>query len=401
LPLASRKKARRLDFRPGILGKDAKLIEKTRPRAEELPETATAEAPTAPDVPVNSPGNGVASSPVNGRRERVSSEDSVDVEPAASEAIAPGSGDSSQAVESSKVANPDRESRRIARAEKRGRPRAPLAEKSAAQRDSATDNEDNLPEDSPPAADAAPGAAEAPVVDLSGENNRRGARAARRARTKQQAAAAVMKAADDHPAIGALNRHLSVMTQQLGTAHRVLGRVVAERDAFRQQLADLQGIPIDAIPVTSLDPTKSRRSSAKAGQSANQSGSPVQGIAVAVPGQPGGQSSIVTDADEPSSPSFMSRLNYFSVDDIAVARKRRQTFALGLLLVVLILGLAIRLGIMRLPDNLSRESLTAIPLIGDFFSVFLAGWIFFRFIRISSKGVKWVFPSEDQKRRRR
>jgi hypothetical protein len=210
-----------------------------------------------------------------------------------------------------------------------------------------------------------------------------------------------MKAADDHPAIGALNRHLSVMTQQLGTAHRVLGRVAAERDAFRQQLADLQGIPIDAIPVTSLDPTKSRRSSPKAGQSANQPGSPVQGIAVAVPGQPGGQSSIATGADEPSSPSFMSRLNYFSVDDIAVARKRRQRFALGLLLLVLILGLSIRLGIMRLPDNLSRESLTAIPLIGDFLSIFLVGWLFFRFIRISSKGVKWVFPSEDQKRRRR
>jgi hypothetical protein len=97
----------------------------------------------------------------------------------------------------------------------------------------------------------------------------------------------------------------------------------------------------------------------------------------------------------------MSRLNYFSVDDIAVARKRRQRFALGLLLIVLILGLSIRLGIMQLPDNLSRESLTAIPLIGDFLSIFLVGWIFFRFIRISGKGVKWVFPSEDQKRRRR
>jgi hypothetical protein len=95
----------------------------------------------------------------------------------------------------------------------------------------------------------------------------------------------------------------------------------------------------------------------------------------------------------------MSRLNYFSVDDIAVARKRRQRFALGLLLLVLIFGLSIRLGIMRLPDNLSRESLTAIPMIGDFLSVFLVGWILFRFIRISSKGVQWVFPSEKKKRR--
>jgi len=288
----------------------------------------------------------------------------------------------------------------MARAEKRRRPRAPLAEKIAAQRDSAPESEDEFPEVSPPAADAANGAADAPVIDLSGENNRRGTRAARRARSKQESAAAAMKDADHHPAIGALNRHLNMMTQQLGTAHRVTGRVAAERDALRQQLADLQGIPVEAIPVTSLSPT-SRRSSAKAGQTAAQSGSPVAGIAVALPGQTGGQRSIATDSDEPSSPSIMSRLNYFSVEDIAVARKRRQRFVLGLLLVVLILGLAVRLGIMQVPDNLSRESLTAIPLIGDFMSIFLVGWLFFRFIRVGSKGVKWVFPSEDQKRRRR
>ena len=210
-----------------------------------------------------------------------------------------------------------------------------------------------------------------------------------------------MKGADDHPALGALNRHLNMMVQQLEIAHRVIGRVAAERDAFRQQLADLQGIPIEAIPATPLGQSQSRHSRTKAGQSANQPGSPAQGIAVALPGQTEGQVSIATDADEPSSPSFMSRLNYFSVDDIAVARKRRQRFALGLLLLVLIFGLAIRLGIMQLPDNLSRESLTAIPLIGDFLSIFLVGWLFFRFIRVSSKGVKWVFPSEDQKRRRR
>jgi hypothetical protein len=401
LPHVSRKKARRIQLQAENLGKEVKLIEKTRPRSEELPETATADAPTAPDILVNAPGNGVASAPINGRRERVSREVSVDVDPAASDETAPGGGASSEAVESHNVANPDRESRRMARAEKHRRPRAPLAEKSAAQRDSATANEDELPEDSPPAADASTGAADAPVSDLLGENTRRATRAARRAQSKQQAAAAVMKAADDHPAIGALNRHLSVMTQQLGTAHRVLGRVAAERDALRQQLADLQGIPIEAIPVTPLGQSQSRSSRAKAGQSANQPGSPVQGIAVALPGQTEGEASIATDSDEPSSPSFMSRLNYFSVDDIAVARKRRQRFALGLLLVVLIFGLTIRLGITQMPDNVSRETLTALPLIGDFLSVFLVGWIFFRFIRISSKGVKWVFPSEDQKRRRR
>jgi hypothetical protein len=358
---------------------------------------------------VNTPGNGVASAPINGRGARASGDDSVEGEPAAIGETAPGTGESSEAVESNKVGNPDREARRtarlegrkIARAEKSRRPRAPLAEKSAAASDSATPSEDELPEDSPPAPDASIGAAGALLINLSGEKQRRGIHTARRAANKREAAAAVMKGTDDHPALGSLNRHLNAMVQQLGTAHRVIGRVAAERDAFRQQLADLQGIPVDAIAATPLGQTESRRSRATARQSANQSGSPVQGIAVAVPGQTEGQLSIATDSDELDSPSIMSRLNYFSVDDITVARKRRQRFALGLLLVVLIFGLTIRLGIMQLPDNISRESLTALPLIGDFLSIFLVGWIFFRFLKVSSKGVKWVFPSEDQKRRRR
>jgi hypothetical protein len=383
----------------GILGKEVNLIEKTKTKTEELPATAEPEVPTTLDVMADAPSNGVPSAPINGRGQHVSREDSVEAEPIAIEEAAPGNGVSSEAVESTSDASPDRESRRMSRAERRRRPRAPLAEKIAAPPGSAPASEDELPDGSPPATDDYAAAGEALVVSLSGEKSRSASRAARRARSKQEQAAAVMEEADDHPAIGALNRHLNMMAQQLGTAHRVIGRVAAERDAFRQQLAELQGIPVDAIPVTSLGQSQSRRSRAKSGQSAAQSGSPVQGIAVALPGQTESQLSMATDSDEPSSPSFMSRLNYFSVDDITVARKRRQRFALGLLLVVLILGLTIRLGIMQMPDNISRESLTALPLIGDFMSIFLVGWLFFRFIRVSSKGVKWVFPTEKQRKK--
>jgi hypothetical protein len=220
------------------------------------------------------------------------------------------------------------------------------------------------------ATDASIGAADALVTNLSGEKQRRGTRTAKRARSKQEAAAAAMEGANDHPALGALNRHLNMMVHQLETAHRVLGRVAAERDDFRQQLADLKGIPVEAIAVTSAGQTEGRRSRA-------------------------------TDSEEPSPPSVISRLNYFSVEDIAVARRRRQTFVLGLLLVVLIVGLASRLGAVQMPDKVSRDSLAAIPFIGDFISIMLAGWLFYRVIKVSSKGVKWVFPREDQKRRRR
>jgi hypothetical protein len=33
--------------------------------------------------------------------------------------------------------------------------------------------------------------------------------------------------------------------------------------------------------------------------------------------------------------------------------------------------------------------------------LFLAGWLFYRVFRVSSRGVRWIFPSEDQKRRRK
>jgi hypothetical protein len=392
-----------------ILGKEAELIEKTRPRTEELPETATPEAPTALDVPVDAPGNGVPSAPTNGRRAQLSEEESIQVEPVAIEETPSGSGESSEAVESNNAEDPDREARRmarseerqIARAEKRRRPRAPLAEKMAAPSDSASPNEDDLPEDSPPAADDFAATGEDLAGELSGENTRSASRAARRAQNKQAQAEAALNDADDHPAIGALNRHLNMLMQELGTAHRVIGRVAAERDAFRQQLADLQGIPVEAIAVTSLGQTRSRRPKAQVDQSADLSESPVEGIAVASPGRTRSRRSKTTDSeqDEPSPPSGMARLNYFSVDDIAVARKRRQTLALVLLVAVVGLWLASRMGAWHMPENLSRDSLAQLPVVGELMSYFLAGWVMYRIVRVSGRGVKWVFPS-DQKRKR-
>ena len=95
----------------------------------------------------------------------------------------------------------------------------------------------------------------------------------------------------------------------------------------------------------------------------------------------------------------MAKFNYFAHEDFAVARKRRQMFALVLLGVVMVLWFISRMGIWQLPNNLSRESLSSLPLVGELMSYFLAGWIFYRVIRIGGKGVKWVFPSEPRRRR--
>jgi hypothetical protein len=232
-----------------------------------------------------------------------------------------------------------------------------------------TEEEEAEGEDPAPAAALA---ADAPAINLAG-SGKRGARTVRRANKKQKAAEAAVEAADDNPALGALNRHLNTMMQQLSTAHRVIGRVAAERDALRQQLADLQGIPVEEIVVSTI------------GASPEQSTS----------------SSKPTPPDDPAQKSAIARLNYFGGDDYAVMKKRRQTFALGILVVLVVLWLAARMGAIQIPANMSRESLTNIPLIGELVTFFLAGWVLFRVVRVSSKGVRWVFPSEDQRQRRR
>jgi hypothetical protein len=335
-------------------------------------ENALLEAPRTPDNSLN----GGASSdltgpPSNGRRARRTRRDSFEADLAPVDQIDPPSGASSEVVGSNGRGDPDRKSRQLARAQRSERPRAPRANKVSTSPDYASASEDELANGAPPATEASAAAAEALVIDLSGKKPNRGTRTLKRARRKQEDAAAALAGAATDPALGALNRHLNMMMQQLGTAHRVIGRIAAERDALRQQLANVQGIPVDEILVTSIGVSSDQPSSAQ------------------------------KHHVEPKHDAGVSRFNVFVADDISVMRKRRQMLVLLVLLLVVILWWSARMGYWVMPDNLSRDSITRVPFIGDFMSYFLAGWLFFRFVRVSSKGIKWVFPSDDPRRRRR
>ena len=166
-----------------------------------------------------------------------------------------------------------------------------------------------------------------------------------------------------------LVRQLSLTTQQLNAAHRVIGRLSAERDILRQHFADAVGIPVDEVVIaTDTDVTETV------------------------------QKKVHVEA---TPPSRLAKLNYFGGDDIAQMRRRRQTFVLVLLGFILALWGLARAGFWSMPDNLSRDSLGQLPLIGDLMTYFLAGWLFFRVAKVSSKGVRWVFPAETRQRRRR
>jgi uncharacterized BrkB/YihY/UPF0761 family membrane protein len=99
--------------------------------------------------------------------------------------------------------------------------------------------------------------------------------------------------------------------------------------------------------------------------------------------------------------SLFSRFNYFSVDDFDVMRRRRLALALAILALVLALWMAQNVGWLPKFDDISRESLRDIGILGNLMTFFLAGWLLYRVVRVSSKGIRWVFPSEDQRRRRR
>ncbi len=196
---------------------------------------------------------------------------------------------------------------------------------------------------------------------MPGKANRRRANTAERARRKNTAAPSEENLL--------LVRQLSLTSQQLNAAHRVIGRLSAERDILRQHFADAVGIPVNEVVIaTATDATEAA------------------------------QKKVHVEAKPPSR---MEKLNYFGGNDYAQMRRRRQAFVGVLFAVVMVLWGLSRAGYWSMPDNISRDSLGSVPLIGDLMTYFLAGWLFFRVAKVSSKGVRWVFPSDSRQRRRR
>jgi hypothetical protein len=369
--------------------KETTLVEKAIERTETDDVSAPPDEPSTVDVSITRLVSGVDEDATHSRRERrarrvSSATEPVDfdarrarrarrasaaAEPLGSEPAPPDVISSDGATTATEVQQTDREAPRATSGERRRRPRAPRAEKIAAvDSTTAIDEDDSAGESTGLPADSDI-TAEALAVDVPGKKS---SHTLRRAQRKRQEATAALGDASDNPALGALNRHLNMLTQQLGTAHRVIGRVAAERDALRQQLADLQGIPVEEIVVTSI------------GAATEKDERPAK----------------TRESDEPQPQTGIARFNYFRHEDIDVMRKRRQILALVLVGVVLVLWFLGRMGMFQLPENLGKDSLANLPFIGEIMSYFLAGWVFYRVIRIGGRGVKWVFPS-DQKRKRR
>ena len=201
----------------------------------------------------------------------------------------------------------------------------------------------------------------------SGEPTRPGKANRRRANTADRARRKNTSAPSDENLL--LVRQLTLTGQQLNAAHRVIGRLSAERDILRKHFADAVGIPVNQVVIATDTDTA--------------------------------EAALKEVHVEAKPPSRLEKLNYFNGTDYAQMRRRRQTFVAVLMAFVLVLWGLSRAGYWSVPDNISRDSLSTVPIIGDLMTYFLAGWLFFRVGKVSSKGLRWVFPQDKRQRRHR
>ena len=190
---------------------------------------------------------------------------------------------------------------------------------------------------------------------------------------------AIANADDKNASLGPLVRHLNTLTLHLAEAHRAIGRLTAERDALRRHLAELQGLP---IPDDDSRPDKETRVEVR--QERQEARAEAKAARVEVRG---------------GDPSAMTP------EEIAEWRAsvawRRRLIAGGVL-AVLVAGFVIANQMdFDLSGKLSRQGLATIPYLGNLMSIFIAAWIIYRIARVGGKGARWLFPSDQELRRRK
>lgn len=201
-------------------------------------------------------------------------------------------------------------------------------------------------------------------------------RAAERSRRKAQAAAEGIEEIDPSVAqVVPIVRHLNVVTKELALAYRTIGQVTAERDAFRRQTYQLQGLPDpDEVAAKASKEgrgeTKDARAEARAAKQAERSGI----------------DPTMTEEE--------------IAEHLRKTVRRRRMIALGALAVLTITYVGFRIGGFNWSE-FSRDSLANIAIVGPFFNVLLIGFVFYRLFAVGGKASRWLFPGDSLQRKRR
>ncbi|MFM9106538.1 MAG: hypothetical protein ACKOWF_07545 [Chloroflexota bacterium] len=220
----------------------------------------------------------------------------------------------------------------------------------------------------------------APLVDTSS-----GQKIVERTRAQFHAAeSAVAGNAEVISVIAPLIRHVNGVTEQLNDAQINLGRLMAERDALRQQLADLQGVDVAQISLLPVDSTLA------AGE---RHGSRLQRIENRA-AEPAAESSAKFRVRNPLKVDALA-----TREEMARVARRRQLLAIALFGGV---GLLLFMNSRQGNDisKVSRDSLADLQFVGIFFNMFFMVWMLYRVVRVGGKGAKWLFPQNTGNQRR-
>ena len=216
-----------------------------------------------------------------------------------------------------------------------------------------------------------------------------------RQRQKDAAEAAVNNVEDGMVPIAPFVRYVNTLTREVGELQRTVGQVSAERDLLQRQVYQLRGLPVpDELMVR---PGKEAKKDAKAEVVASRQElrqDRQEGRAEAKAAKSGERATLVDGTE----------IDPDLVDRTLRMGRRRRLIALA---VIALIGAGFyfggRMGF-ETSGGFSRSSMANMAYVGQFVQIFLALWILYRIGRIGSKGVRFLFPSEEavyrkQKRR--
>lgn len=205
----------------------------------------------------------------------------------------------------------------------------------------------------------------------------------------EQAEQAIANAPEVVGLVAPLVRHVNTVTEQLNEAQITVGRLMAERDALRARLAEAEGVSVDEIAVMTLQEPGGD------GDAASRRLQRIEARQVASPGEEkkpnplrpvGIMLGFVPEAD--------------SFDGLKRMARRRQLFA-AVVLVAAFTAMRIATANGVEFDNMSRDGLADLQYVGSIFQIFIIAWMLYRIVRVSGKGVSWLFPDPNGRKRRR
>lgn len=205
----------------------------------------------------------------------------------------------------------------------------------------------------------------------------------------EDAERAVANAPEVAAMVAPLVRHVNTVTDQLNDAQITVGRLMAERDALRLRLAEAEGVSVEEVARLGLTAT----------DDGDPSGRRLQRIEAR---------EFATHADERKKPNPLRPVGVAlgfvpaeeTFDGLKRMSRRRRIFVASLLAVVTAAILFARSAGMDF-GKVSRDSLADIAFVGPFFQAVLMGWMAYRIVRVGSKGMGWLFPDPNGRKKRR